>query len=302
MRGAGYGVYQIGVDDACRHGHFVPPTMIEMPDLSELTHEVFGPVLHVLRYRRENLDALVEKINGTGYGLTFGIHSRIDETIDRLIGGIHAGNLYVNRNIVGAVVGVQPFGGEKLSGTGPKAGGPLYLHRLVRNRMTALPAWSRFDGHWPVSIDLPGPTGESNVYTLRPRGVVLCIPQTLAGLRAQWDAVQKTANRALLPDTPQNRQWASEIGLPASSHDFVADAALDEAAFDAVLFEGDGDALQTLAQRVAARPGAIASVQGLTPDAVAGGQGYGIDRLLAERSVSINTAAAGGNAKLMSIG
>src|SRR5699024_10245667 len=95
--------------------------------------EIFGPVLHVLTYKSQELDTLLDKINAAGYGLTFGVHSRIDEHIDALTQRIHAGNIYVNRNIVGAVVGVQPFGGEGLSGTGPKAGGPLYLYRLLRH-------------------------------------------------------------------------------------------------------------------------------------------------------------------------
>lgn len=91
-------------------------------------------MLHVVRYTRSNLGNLIEQINASGYGLTLGVHTRIDETIAQVTGSAHVGNLYVNRNMVGAVVGVQPFGGEGLSGTGPKAGGPLYLYRLLANR------------------------------------------------------------------------------------------------------------------------------------------------------------------------
>ncbi|WP_188590266.1 aldehyde dehydrogenase family protein, partial [Achromobacter denitrificans] len=131
MRTAGHRVDQAELNGECRHGTFVPPTIIEIDDVGELTREVFGPVLHVVRYKRDELDALLEAVNGTGYGLTFGVHTRIDETIAHVTGQIHAGNVYVNRNIVGAVVGVQPFGGECLSGTGPKAGGPLYMYRLL---------------------------------------------------------------------------------------------------------------------------------------------------------------------------
>ena len=120
--------------DATARGTFVLPTLIELERLGELEREVFGPVLHVVRYRRADLDALVEQINATGYGLTLGVHSRIDETIARVVAAAHVGNVYVNRNMVGAVVGVQPFGGEGLSGTGPKAGGPLYLYRLLARR------------------------------------------------------------------------------------------------------------------------------------------------------------------------
>ena len=95
---------------------------------------MFGPVLHVIRYAAKDLDATIDAINATGYGLTLGIHSRIDETIERIQKRARVGNCYVNRNMIGAVVGVQPFGGEGLSGTGPKAGGPHYLHRFVTER------------------------------------------------------------------------------------------------------------------------------------------------------------------------
>ena len=117
-----------------RAGTFVVPTLIELERLGELEREVFGPVLHVVRYRRAELAAMIEQINATGYGLTLGVHSRIDETIARVVAAAHVGNVYVNRNMIGAVVGVQPFGGEGLSGTGPKAGGPLYLYRLLARR------------------------------------------------------------------------------------------------------------------------------------------------------------------------
>lgn len=112
----------------------MPPTLIELDSFDELKKEVFGPVLHVVRYNRNELDKLVEQINASGYGLTLGVHTRIDETIAQVTGSAKVGNLYVNRNMVGAVVGVQPFGGEGLSGTGPKAGGPLYLYRLLSSR------------------------------------------------------------------------------------------------------------------------------------------------------------------------
>src|SRR6185312_542239 len=99
-----------------RHGTFVAPTLIEITDVGELEREVFGPVLHVLRYQREDLDRVIDEINGRGYGLTFGVHTRLDETVHHVTDRIRAGNIYVNRNIVGATVGVQPFGGEGLSG------------------------------------------------------------------------------------------------------------------------------------------------------------------------------------------
>ncbi|MFJ5489429.1 aldehyde dehydrogenase family protein, partial [Hansschlegelia beijingensis] len=130
MRQKGFAVTRAGPRGPAA-GSFVAPTLIEIPRVAELRGEVFGPVLHVVRYARERLDELVGEINATGYALTFGLHTRIDETVTRVLGRVPAGNLYVNRNIIGAVVGSQPFGGHGLSGTGPKAGGPLYLRRLL---------------------------------------------------------------------------------------------------------------------------------------------------------------------------
>jgi RHH-type proline utilization regulon transcriptional repressor/proline dehydrogenase/delta 1-pyrroline-5-carboxylate dehydrogenase len=117
-----------------QRGTFVAPLAVQIESLDVLEREVFGPVLHVLTYRARELESLVDAINGTGYGLTFGIHSRIDSTVRRVAARVAAGNVYVNRNIIGAVVGTQPFGGCGLSGTGPKAGGPRYLHRFAHER------------------------------------------------------------------------------------------------------------------------------------------------------------------------
>src|SRR4029079_9821033 len=114
-----------------RGGTFVVPTLIELDRLDELEREVFGPVLHVVRYRRRDLTSMIEQVHATGYGLTLGAHSRLYETIAQVIAGAHVGNVYVNRNMVGAVVGVQPFGGEGLSGSGPKARGQASLYRSL---------------------------------------------------------------------------------------------------------------------------------------------------------------------------
>jgi len=112
-------------------GNFVAPHVFELKRASELTEEVFGPVLHVVRYRASELGTVTAQIARSGYGLTLGIHSRIDETVDEIVTKLAVGNVYVNRNMIGAVVGVQPFGGHGLSGTGPKAGGPHYLTRFA---------------------------------------------------------------------------------------------------------------------------------------------------------------------------
>jgi RHH-type proline utilization regulon transcriptional repressor/proline dehydrogenase/delta 1-pyrroline-5-carboxylate dehydrogenase len=112
-------------------GHFMAPCIIELARVQDLTEEAFGPILHVVRYRREQLDTILEAIRNSGFGLTLGIHSRIETTIQHIIHRAHVGNIYVNRNMIGAVVGMQPFGGMGLSGTGPKAGGPNYVRRFA---------------------------------------------------------------------------------------------------------------------------------------------------------------------------
>lgn len=115
-------------------GCFFAPCAYELKDLSTLDKEVFGPILHVVRWKKDDLGKLVETLNGKGYGLTFGLHTRIDSTQKELLEAINAGNLYVNRSMIGAVVGTQPFGGMGLSGTGPKAGGPHYMHRFASEK------------------------------------------------------------------------------------------------------------------------------------------------------------------------
>jgi len=124
----------LATGEAHAHGSFVPPHTFEIQNLAQLKREQFGPILHVLRFKSRELDSVIDQLNALGYGLTMGIHSRIDATIKHISQRVRAGNCYVNRNMIGAVVGVQPFGGEGLSGTGPKAGGPHYLHRFVSER------------------------------------------------------------------------------------------------------------------------------------------------------------------------
>ncbi len=136
----------------CDTGTFVAPVAFEIQGIETLEKEHFGPVLHIVRFKASQLDAVVDAINGTGFGLTCAIHSRIDETIARILKRLKVGNAYVNRNQIGAIVGVQPFGGEGLSGTGPKAGGPRYLHRFASERT--------------VSIDTTAAGGNASLMTL----------------------------------------------------------------------------------------------------------------------------------------
>ena len=127
-------VHRCALAASHEHGLFVAPTVIELARVAELTREVFGPVLHVVRYDPRQLDALIDDINALGYGLTLGVHTRIDSTASAVAQRARVGNVYVNRNMIGAVVGVQPFGGMGLSGTGPKAGGPHYVPRFATER------------------------------------------------------------------------------------------------------------------------------------------------------------------------
>jgi RHH-type proline utilization regulon transcriptional repressor/proline dehydrogenase/delta 1-pyrroline-5-carboxylate dehydrogenase len=339
MRAKGRRVHQVAgrSEYPLQAGTFVLPTVIEIESISELQREVFGPVLHFVRFKREELDVLLGQINGTGYGLTMGLHTRIDETIARVVEVAHAGNVYVNRNMVGAVVGVQPFGGEGLSGTGPKAGGPLYLYRLLSQRpedvlgraldratnpelkaghcqsasLRALLAWASGSqgslasvcsrmaslSRSGASIELLGPTGERNVYTLAPRPSVLCLASRDADRLVQLAAVLSVGSRAV---------WPAEAGgllqrLPAEVQAQVSvarDWSAPQVAFDAVLLHGSVEELAAVQNLLASRAGPVVSVERMEP----GETSVPLERLVIERSLSVNTAAAGGNASLMTIG
>ena len=333
MRSAGHRVHQLGRNDAdaVDGGTYVLPTLIELDNVSQLQREVFGPVLHFVRFRRQDLDTVIGAINGTGYGLTMGLHTRIDETIARVVGQVHAGNIYVNRNMVGAVVGVQPFGGEGLSGTGPKAGGPLYLYRLLsqcppdviaRNiggvappasiALRALTDWAesahladlagacgRFmhASRSGVSQQLAGSTGESNGYTLVPKQAVLSLATTDEERLLQLAAILAVGSRAVWPAGAEDllHRLPSEVQACIS---VATDWAAPHVLFESVLFHGDTDALTQLRRALADRPGPIMAVERIHP----GQTDIPLERLVTERCVSINTAAAGGNASLMAIG
>jgi RHH-type transcriptional regulator, proline utilization regulon repressor / proline dehydrogenase / delta 1-pyrroline-5-carboxylate dehydrogenase len=134
MEAEGRLIYRCTLPSGTEHGTYFAPQAFEIDSAARLSGEVFGPILHVVRWHADRLDAVLDEIAATGYGLTLGIHSRIDETVRHILARLKVGNRYVNRSMIGAVVGVQPFGGEALSGTGPKAGGPRYLHRFATER------------------------------------------------------------------------------------------------------------------------------------------------------------------------
>ncbi|WDM84849.1 bifunctional proline dehydrogenase/L-glutamate gamma-semialdehyde dehydrogenase PutA [Ehrlichia sp. JZT12] len=129
---------KVKIDESCENGYFFPPCAYEIESISQLKKEVFGPILHIIRYKKGELHRILGEINSTGYGLTFAVQSRVQSNIDNIIDNVNVGNVYVNRNQVGAVVGVQPFGGQGLSGTGPKAGGPYYLHRFLTEKVVSI--------------------------------------------------------------------------------------------------------------------------------------------------------------------
>jgi RHH-type proline utilization regulon transcriptional repressor/proline dehydrogenase/delta 1-pyrroline-5-carboxylate dehydrogenase len=131
-------IRELKVPVALAHGTYVSPLAVELSSLDILKREVFGPVLHVIRFKSGELDSVIDNINRTGYGLTLGVHSRIDSQAQYIQRRIRVGNVYINRNMIGAVVGVQPFGGQGLSGTGPKAGGPHYMHRFATERTISI--------------------------------------------------------------------------------------------------------------------------------------------------------------------
>ncbi len=315
MRRLGRRVEQIELAGETGQGTFVPPTIIEIDAIADLQREVFGPVLHVMRYQRRDLDRVIDAINATGYGLTFGLHTRLDETVEHVTQRVEAGNLYINRNIIGAVVGVQPFGGRGLSGTGPKAGGPLYLGRLVK--AATVPAdlasaasdpalrdfalWLGEGGDCAreageasllgAQVELPGPVGETNLYTIHPRGRVLLLAQTRAGLVEQLCAVLATGNRAVIGNAALRDALA---GLPervAQRIEWVADWRA-AGPYSGALIEGDATTRLAALANIADLPGPIVLAQAGTPR---------LDWLVEEVSTSINTTAAGGNASLMAM-
>ncbi len=264
-------------------GTFVAPTLISVPGIAALEKEIFGPVLHVARFKSQDLDQVIADINATGYGLTFGLHTRIDDRVQHVCDRIHAGNIYVNRNQIGAIVGSQPFGGEGLSGTGPKAGGPHYMARFCApDRQTSAEAWESSMTDLPAATgtaapakttSLPGPTGESNRLTTSARPPLLCLGPGAETAAAQKDAVLALGGTAI----EANGQF------DLHRLEFVE-------GFSGVLWWGDEDTARRIEQSLAKRQGPILPLIPGRPDRA---------RVLAERHVCVDTTAAGGNAALL---
>nr|MCU0856351.1 aldehyde dehydrogenase family protein [Paracoccaceae bacterium] len=268
-------------------GAFLGPAILRVNGIADLGREVFGPVLHVATFRAADLDRVIDAINATGYGLTFGLHTRIDDRVERLSSRLRVGNTYINRNQIGAVVGSQPFGGEGLSGTGPKAGGPAYVARFravpadtatgtattPAQAVRAALAATAHDPFTTLSTELlPGPTGEMNRLTTHPRGPVLCL-----GPGTEAAAAQAAAARA--------------AGCPAVEAPGLDPEALrDLAGFAIAAFDGAPAAARLYREALAARPGPILPLARRSELAA-------LCRL--ERHLCIDTTASGGNATLL---
>ena len=281
-------VKQVGAPDT---GHFVGPAVIEVDGIEALAQEIFGPVLHVASYRADELDTVIERINASGYGLTFGVHTRIEDRVQHIVDRVHAGNLYVNRNQIGAIVGSQPFGGEGRSGTGPKAGGPDYVTRFatpwpapmidtptgpadadpvaIQQALDAIP-----EAAMPATgMDMPGPTGESNRLYHVPRAPLLCLgpgPEAAAEQRRQVEALGGRA--VIVEDRPAAAALRSLNG------------------FAGAIWWGDTATARAYADALAGRAGEILPLITACPDRA---------HVHHERHVCVDVTASGGNAQLL---
>ncbi|MEO1719444.1 MAG: bifunctional proline dehydrogenase/L-glutamate gamma-semialdehyde dehydrogenase PutA, partial [Pseudomonadota bacterium] len=317
-------------------GHFIGPAVVSVKGIADIPREVFGPVLHIATFKASEIDAIVADINARGYGLTFGLHTRIDDRVDQIVSRIACGNTYVNRNQIGAIVGSQPFGGEGLSGTGPKAGGPNYLPRFLKGAsyVTAnadhavvadvdVDAWpsdalvaelradlalvgagahaARLDQLVEASrrvLSLPGPTGETNRLSYRPRGCI-CLISTRddeqIAATAQAVALGNSVRLAQPPGDVSLRMLArwQAAGADISWADAtlsVADVAEQSPLSLVAILDLDDASAPAYGKALAARDGAIVPLILGAPRLI---------DLVHERHLCVDTTAAGGNAALL---
>ena len=263
----------------------IPPALIKVNGIADMESEIFGPVLHLASFEARDLSRVVDDINARGFGLTFGLHTRIDDRVQQVVDAIQAGNVYVNRNQIGAVVGSQPFGGEGLSGTGPKAGGPWYVPRLM-NRTVAehtLPGNEAQDE--TGGLVLPGPTGESNHWRAVPRNTVLILESDAAASAAASGQLEESVRA--LGCSVSKMPLAEVLGGSES----VLHSRLQQDSVAVVLTDSqDPDALLSIRQQLAATNGPLLPLLNSVADS---------SRFLLERHICIDTTAAGGNASLL---
>lgn len=337
-------------------GTFVEPVAFEIAKIEDLEREVFGPVLHVVRFKAGEIGRLIGRINALGYGLTMGVHSRIDETMHEIVASARVGNIYVNRNQIGAVVGVQPFGGEGLSGTGPKAGGPHYLPALqktptpqgaetllvvasaplplfdqqLRKAEAAFVKWGAapdrrdilaraasaasddvaeifrvataiYAQNFETATELPGPTGESNSLRMKGRGVITCLGGGTPAANRREIALALAAGNAVLCPSKIGDRAADALSRAGAPSDLVTglpigpsvhEATLLDSRIKAVVFDGAETSRGALLSVMARREGSIAPLLS-SLDAPW--------RFAVERTLTINTTAAGGDVRLLSL-
>ncbi len=310
-------------------GHFVPPTVLRVNGIEDLREEIFGPVLHVAAFDSDRIDAVVDAVNAARYGLTFGLHTRIDDRVQKVLDRVRVGNIYVNRNQIGAVVGSQPFGGEAESGTGPKAGGPHYVRRLAaagasgdgipagrrvaaqeieaavskagqgfesmphrRSRIAAAGAGDTL----PASCmprDLPGPTGESNRLYVAPRGVVLCLGPGADAAARQLAFARRAGNAVVvIADGAEAalEPLASDRRVEVLDGQVAAGDLTGIEGIAAVACDAERGFLKRLRIALAKRPGPILPLIAGAGD---------LAPFLVERHLCVDTTAAGGNATLL---
>jgi RHH-type proline utilization regulon transcriptional repressor/proline dehydrogenase/delta 1-pyrroline-5-carboxylate dehydrogenase len=283
-------------------GSFVGPALIQVDGIQSLKEEIFGPVLHVARYDAKDFDQILEEVNRSGYGLTFGLHTRISQRADSISGQLHVGNIYINRNQIGAVVETQPFGGEGLSGTGPKAGGPHYIRRFYQSkrRSSSCPDGARLIPTKEVqmvlddamkhplellySTEMPGPTGESNTLDVWPRGVVLCLGPTAEDAYFQAGAARSFGCPAVVCAPETSGHWCLDGELKA-------DQLADLEGVDVVAFFGRDEEASKVRKILANRKGR------LIPLSVSDDMHH---LCILERHTCVDTTASGGNTTLLS--
>jgi RHH-type proline utilization regulon transcriptional repressor/proline dehydrogenase/delta 1-pyrroline-5-carboxylate dehydrogenase len=380
-------LYRCELPRDTQEGTYFPPTLYEISDLSVLTREVFGPVVHLVRFKAKALDKVMDQINSTGFGLTMGIHSRIEERAYELATRSRVGNVYINRNMIGAIVGAQPFGGRGLSGTGPKAGGPHYLPRLMMEKATPKPSYLDADdavdaalsgdeqreveattlmdnahvadGIWRftglneriskvrqllakiatvdiveelaedlnrtlttarsqlMSIEkrlakpllLPGPTGESNMLFLEPRGILVCFADkdvtfeywalSIVTAMATGNTVVSVVSEVFYDEALAFKDKFESTGAPQYVFQVARlshlDSLLNDPRLAGVVIDSNTERTAYISAMLAARDGAI------LPVITAEYNDKLIQRLVTEKTVSIDTTASGGNTSLMTL-
>ena len=279
-----------------KKGHFVAPTLIRVSGIAELGEEMFGPIIHVATFEAGQLDQIIDDIHAQGYGLTLGIHTRIERRANELSDRAHVGNIYVNRNQIGAVVGCQPFGGCGLSGTGPKAGGPLYLTTLAHPSQALEVTSTNIEAIQQLpweGVSLDSPTGERNIYSVHQRGDVLCLGPTVQDVIEQIILAAATHNHAIVPHLllEQALKLKPELTQYTRAADELSDTSIpDFYDFDAVAYFALDARAREIREHVAQQKGQIVPLIASKTH---------LHDWVHEFHVCTDTTAAGGNAELL---